>query len=322
MKCPQCTAIDLAICSISIEGNVSGASTPRNAVEAGQPFRPQENDEQGAAGASAGLEAESDAAEIARLLPPRRWSLDIFERNPWLRCAEFRIREAAKRTKFPFRALRYWFMYHLIRHEYQRRRRALAICEVGVDAGQMKVFMGPDWRGPERVRRWDAVDAAPDRTFLRSLGYGAILQQDVEARAFSLARKYDVIIFLHTAEHLFDPEPVFAKLAGRLTEGAILIGGSPVTPHWLAGYWERRLRRRARPLGHVSAISPRRIEAIAAANGLALDLLTGAFFLRCSGSRLENRRWWVRLNLAFGAAAPGAAGEIYWAMRLAANRGG
>lgn len=85
---------------------MSGASTLRKAMEADQPFRPQENDEQGTAGASAGLEAESDAAEIARLLPPRRWSLDIFERNPWLRPAEFRIREAAKRTKFPFRALR------------------------------------------------------------------------------------------------------------------------------------------------------------------------------------------------------------------------
>jgi hypothetical protein len=49
--------------------------------------------------------------------------------------------------------------------------------------------------------------------------------------------------------------------------------------------------------------------------GLQTELLSGAFFMRKKGFRLENHAWWLRLNLAFGAMFPSWPGEIYWAWR-------
>jgi hypothetical protein len=65
----------------------------------------------------------------------------------------------------------------------------------------------------------------------------------------------------------------------------------------------------------VSAFSPKRVRNIAKIHGLQLDFLSGAFFMRASGLFLEDRAWWLRFNLAFGAAFPNWPGEIYWVMR-------
>lgn len=141
------------------------------------------------------------------------------------------------------------------------------------------------------------------------------MQGDVEDADFNLPRQYDVIVLLHLLEHLHEPEAAFRRLVACVKDGGIIVGGFPAMPDALAGWWQRRIRKTAARFGHVSVFSPRRIRTMAGDDGLSLELLTGAYLARSSGSVLENCRWWVRGNLAFGNLFPGWAGELYWAMR-------
>lgn len=87
---------------------------------------------------------------------PLQWSLDVFERNALIHTPEFQVEPRAKKTTYPFRMLRYWFMYHLINRESALQRRPLDVCEIGVDSGQIKLFMGGRNTVPA-PRRWDAA---------------------------------------------------------------------------------------------------------------------------------------------------------------------
>ena len=244
------------------------------------------------------------------------WSLEELEHNAYLRTLAFAMPERARNVRYPVRALRYWFMYHLMRQEHRLQQRPLDVCEVGVGNGQMLLFAkGTPSTSGAFVRSWDAVDVKIDERALRACGYTACVEKNVEDPDFSLARDYDVIIALHLLEHLQDPEAVFSKLAARLKTGGIIIGGSPVIPDWLVKYRERQIRKTAAPFGHVSAFSPTRMQAMAAACEVLPELITGAFCIRSTGSFLEDSAAWIRFNLRFGALFPSWPGEMYWSFR-------
>jgi hypothetical protein len=48
-------------------------------------------------------------------------------------------------------------------------------------------------------------------------------------------------------------------------------------------------------------------------------MLTGTFLARWSGSPLENRAWWLRLNQFWGALFPSLGGEVYLSARKPAE---
>lgn len=96
-------------------------------------------------------------------------------------------------------------------------------------------------------------------------------------------------------------------------------------PDALAGPWQRWLRRKnadkmhdVRVHKHLSVMTPNRIRAFASVEGMSIDLLTGAYFLRWSGSAAENSALWLRANLLWGCLFPALAGEVYFALRLPA----
>ena len=68
------------------------------------------------------------------------------------------------------------------------------------------------------------------------------------------------MVFLHVLEHLHSPE-LCLKAFRRFWPNGVLIGGAPTMPKLIAdlGY-EKRLAGRAKPYGHVSVLSPERIE--------------------------------------------------------------
>ena len=194
---------------------------------------------------------------------------------------------------------------------------SLAAIESAMRArGQMLAFMGGRARSGGVVARWDAIDVAPDAGMLSRVGYDGCRILDVDGGTDpALERRYDAMIFLHLLEHLRDPEACLAVFARYLPANGVMIGGSPTMPRVVAdaGY-ERRLARRARPYGHVSVISPERIEAFAEQAALRVAFMSGAFFMRRQGSALENSRLWLRLNLAFGGLFPSLGSEIYFAL--------
>ncbi len=245
------------------------------------------------------------------------WDIDCLRDNEVVRRKEFGMTREAKSVRYPIRLLRYWFMYHLLREECLRLGRPLEVCEVGVDVGQMLEFARSvsETSPGLRWRRWQAVDAVLKEDRLRAAGYADFSLQNIEDDAFRLETDWDAVIVLHVLEHLFDPEAAVVKLAAGLAPGGVLIGGFPGIPEMLVPSRQRSVRRRARPMGHVSVFSPQRVRRMGEAAGLSTEFLSGAFFMRSKGSPLENTPWWMRFNLAWGGAFPSWPGEIYWLMR-------
>jgi SAM-dependent methyltransferase len=218
-----------------------------------------------------------------------------------------------KNSRYPFKMLRYWFMYHMIREESERLGRSLNVAEIGIDKGQMLYFMrDAEFSG---IQSWAGIDIeiTPEA---QKAGYTELIQADVESQDFFLRKKCDVIILLHVLEHLYEPEIFFEKMVSGLTPGGIIIGGFPVMPHFLIRYWQKRLRIILGENGHVSAFSPQRLRKMANDFRLNLEFLSGAFICRKSGSMLEQSRLWMRFNLLYGALFFKSLGsEAYWLMR-------
>jgi hypothetical protein len=247
-------------------------------------------------------------ASTSSLQAAYNWDLSVFDAQQWIKNAFAKPRT----TRYPVKMLRYWFMYNLIREEQVRLGRPLRVCEIGVDRGQMLRFMRD--AGFADIDCWIAVDCKLQPELAES-GYTRQVEANVDAPDFCLDEQYDVIIVLHLLEHLFEPEMLVNRLTAALMPSGVVIGGFPTTPKWLESYWQKRIRLTASKFGHVSVFSPQRIKDMAESNGLSLDFISGAFFLRKSGSFLENIKGWLRFNLLWGAFFPGLGGEIYWSMR-------
>ena len=249
------------------------------------------------------------------------WDISFLKNNPVVRSKEFGITKEAKSTRYPIRLLRYWFGYHLLRDEFERVGRPLDVAEIGVGTGQMLRFtksvlqMASPAHTPFAWRRWTAVDAILEEEKLRKAGYEEFSLINLESPDYRLPCEYDAAVLLHVLEHLFEPEEALCKVAEGLRPGGVLIGGFPVLPNCLIANRQSRVRRTARPMGHVSVFSPERVIRMGAQAGMETEFLTGAFFFRSKGSPLENSPAWMRFNLAWGARFPSWPGEIYWRMR-------
>ena len=252
-------------------------------------------------------------------MPQLGWDIQFLKNNPTLQDENYGIPAELKRINYPIRLVRYWFMYHFLRKEAARKG-ALDVCEIGVDVGQMLGFMhAAAQHGGEKVplASWDAVDALIRRDILERAGYNHFYEADLESAEFKLdeGRQYDAMILLHVLEHLFKPEELIAKIVPLLKPGGMLIGGFPSIPDSMAQSREDKIRPNAGKYGHVSVFSPQRVRDLAAANGLKVEFLSGAFLMRKKGFFMENCRWWLRFNLWFGALFPGWHGELYFLLR-------
>jgi SAM-dependent methyltransferase len=254
----------------------------------------------------------------AAFFPQLHWDLAFLADNKVVRSKRFGIPSEAKSVRYPIRLLRYWFGYHLLREEAERRSHSLDVAEIGVHTGQMLEFLRS---APTQVvlAKWTAVDALMLTDKLRKAGYDDFFEANLEDPSFDLPADYDVAVLLHILEHLFEPEAALQRVAQRIRPGGALIGGFPVVPGVFAGLRERKVRRTAAPMGHVSVFSPARVRRLAKACGLQVEFLSGAFFMRSKGSALENSALWARFNLSWGAVFPGWPGEIYWLMRKPAQ---
>lgn len=251
------------------------------------------------------------------------WDVDFLKNNPAFQNDNYGIPVDARHIHYPIRMVRYWFMYHFLREEAARKG-ALDVCEIGVDVGQMLGFLNAAMElGGDKVplASWDAVDALIREETLRRVGYNNFYEVDLESPEFKLNgdKQYDAMILLHVLEHLFKPEELITKLVPHLKPGGMLIGGFPSMPESMVQSREDSIRATAGKYGHVSVFSPRRVRDMAAVNGLEVEFLSGAFFMRKKGFFLENYKWWLRFNLWFGAMFPGWPGETYWILRKPAK---
>ena len=238
---------------------------------------------------------------------PAWWSVSAFTRQ-----AHNDIRHRA----FPVRWLRHWFMDHFIQRDGQLRKAPLRICEVGVGGGTLLQFVVQAYGArPAWITAWDAFSRCIDQAQLTRLGYDTCVEVNIEQLHTDEMKQYDVLVLSHVLEHLYEPEAAIARLLKWLRPGGILIGGHPTLPDLLRPWREQQLRRDAAPFGHVSVLSPKRIRRLAEEFHLSVEMLTGAYLIRMTGSRAEQSPLWLRLNLWFGALCPWWPGEVYWILR-------
>jgi len=256
-----------------------------------------------------------------RGMPQLSWDVACLGRNREIRGELYPASAKIKRRAYPVKLLRYWFMCHFLRIEHQRRQKPLAVCEIGIDRGQMRRFFNSITRDTSGfqvpVASWSGVDCEVRGNELQDVGYTSLVEADIETSDAWLDRVCDVTILLHVLEHLREPEKALATMARGMKPGSVLVGGSPSIPDLFVSVRERQLRQNphVHSYGHVSKMSLKRIQRCAAANGLVLEFAAGAFLARLSGSWIEDHRWWLRLNLLFGALCPWCSGEIYWVLR-------
>jgi len=252
------------------------------------------------------------------------WSTASLTENRVWHEDQYWINERAKHSRYSFRMLRYWYMERLLDAMRTELGRPLRVLEIGVDRGQTKAFIDGAPRGAydgALYACWDAADVRPQVDALQRAGYGECLTLNLDDGdsltefVVQTRSRYDVIVLLHVLEHLTQPERAVTFLTGSLCANGCIIGGFPVLPSGIAGIRQKQIRQTAQPFGHVSAFSPRRVRKMAEHAGMVTDYAAGAFALRASGSVLENYAWWLRFNVAFGAAFPGWPGEIYFQMR-------
>lgn len=250
-----------------------------------------------------------------------QWEIEYLETQEVLRSRNFGIEHGAKVVRYPIRMLRYWFGYHLLAQECHRAGRPIEIAEIGIHNGQMFLFAkiaASRIRDPAQVltwSRWLGVDAVLKHHRIKKAGYAEVQEANLEDDHFALDGTFDVALCLHILEHRPAPEEDLRKIAAGVRSGGAIIGGSPVVPRIAQRIQEWRIRKTAAPMGHVSVFSPARIRRMAREAGLELEFLSGAFFMRRKGWRLENSPRWLRFNLAWGRLFPGWPGEIYWLAR-------
>jgi len=237
--------------------------------------------------------------------------------------------------RYPIRYLRYWLTRRLLEDLHDEVGRPISVLEVGVGQGQMLAFLGgPPIEGdrfarPHWIARWDGIDVNVEGSTRDRYSYSEVFEADIE-RPFGIDEQaYDAILVLHVLEHLLEPEAALCNVGKGLRPGGVIIGGSPTMPAAVAALHEPWLRRKYRNViedvhshRHLSVITPSRIRRFARDHDFETGLMTGTFFCRWSGMRLEDAAWWARANLLWGALVPSLGGELYFSLRLAGPRCG
>ena len=242
------------------------------------------------------------------------WPLTVFDESEELRKQDFTLKEAPKRTRFPVRALRYWWVICSIQEEAQRLSSPPIIADAGCDAGALKRFSphikGAHWIGMDLPNKLHS-----NQKYLELARYDELLSCNLDSGIPLNESSIDIVICLHVLEHLPRPEFTIGELARILRPGGLMLLGHPVLPRGLAHLreWQfsRQFKTGKRKLGeHMQAFSPGRSRHLAKQAGLQLEFMVGSHLFRKSGSHLENYSAWIRLNQLWGALFPSWGREI------------
>ncbi|MDQ6973445.1 MAG: hypothetical protein Q9M10_01065, partial [Mariprofundaceae bacterium] len=115
--------------------------------------------------------------------PHLNWELDSIKNTTAFRAGKW-LSDKAKTRAYPARLLRYWFMYHFLRLEAVHQARALEVCEIGIDKGQMRAFVSAaselDPTHAPNIASWRGVDMLLQREYLEPLDYTDLLEARLE----------------------------------------------------------------------------------------------------------------------------------------------
>lgn len=230
--------------------------------------------------------------------------------NEEIRKPDFPFSELLKQTKYPVRALRYWWMHCVIQDEVKHRHAPVTIVDVGCDTGIIKRFVPP-----VKNSRWIGLDIITTRKGLEVAGYEEILQCDFDEGLPLPDSSVDIVICSHVLEHLPRPEFTMGELARILKPGGMLLVGVPIAPKFIARLREKQFQKQLasgkRKMGqHIQMFWIKRLKKLVEDKGLKFEFSAGTALMRKKGSRLENYALWIRFNQIWAALFPSLGQEL------------
>ncbi len=236
--------------------------------------------------------------------------LTAITHNEEIHKPDFPFSELLKQTKYPIRALRYWWMHFVIQDDIKHPDKSVTVVDVGCDTGIIKRFIPP-----VKNSHWIGLDIITTRTGLEAAGYDEIHQCDFDEGLPLADNSADIVICSHVLEHLPRPDFTMGELARILKPGGMLLVGVPVTPKFIARFrqkqMQKQLRTGKRKRGqHIHIFWVKRLKKLAEDNGLIVEFSTGTALIRKKGSRLENYALWIRLNQIWAAIFPSLGQEL------------
>ena len=238
------------------------------------------------------------------------WPLELFDTNEDFKNSKLPLGDRVNKTRYPSRAMRYWWAACAIQDESRRLKTPPAIVDVACERGILK-RMTPKIQGS----RWIGLDWKLDHQQLESAGYDEMHYCNLEARIPLPDACADIVVSLHTLEHIADHENAFKEFVRVLKPRGMLLIGTPIVPHAFAVIREEQYKKqfaegRRVPGAHIHKFSPAMYRALADRFGLHIEFMAGLRLFRWSGFSLENSRTWVRFNQLWGAFFPSLGREI------------
>lgn len=230
--------------------------------------------------------------------------------NDEIRKPDFPFSQLLSETKYPIRALRYWWMHCVIEEEVNHLNKPVVIADVGCDNGIIKRFIPP-----VKDSRWIAFDINTSRLDNAVAKYDEVYHCDFDVKIPAPDSSVDIAICSHVFEHLPRPEFTMSELARILRPGGMLLVGTPVAPKFIARFREmqfaRQMQSGTRKHGqHVNMFWVKRLHRLAVQAGLKVEFSAGTAMIRKKGSRLENYALWVRINQVWAAMFPSLGQEL------------
>jgi SAM-dependent methyltransferase len=258
-------------------------------------------------------------------LAPLSWPLDYVPERVKVSRSFDHISDRAAKRAYPIRVVRYWMVTELLRAELGRRKaeglERPAIVELGCSRGHVRRFAGEVAEGGD----WIGLDfvATVEKEALEA-GFTKFMEADFDKRLPLGDGTADIVLCVHVMEHLERPEFTTGEIARVLKPGGLLVAGSPVLPWPISSVRDKSFKRgvsegKIKRGQHIQALDRGRWKGILRSAGLTPEFMNGAFLIRSSGSPLEDRAWWFRLNVAWGALFPQLANEVYLSARKPKN---
>jgi SAM-dependent methyltransferase len=238
------------------------------------------------------------------------WPLEIFDANQDFKDGKLPLGDRVNKTRYPSRSMRYWWAACAIQDESRRLAAPPVIVDVACERGILK-RMTPEVPGS----RWIGLDWKVQEPWLKLAGYEEMHYCNLEEKIPLPDAWADIVVSLHTLEHIAGYENAFKELVRILKPNGILLIGTPIVPHALAIIRESQYRKQfaeglRAPGAHIHKFSPAMYRKLSNRFGLTMEFLAGLRFFRWSGSNLENSRKWVRFNQIWGALFPSLGREI------------